>query len=72
MSTYFTASEAAAEARLSTAYLAKVRVSGGGCAFYKPNARTILYRRDEFEAWINSKRQLSTSASLSEGGQRNV
>ena len=63
---YVTPAEAAALMRLSQEYLAKLRVSGAGPAFYKLNSRTILYCAAEIENWLQSRRRMSTSAQPSQ------
>lgn len=52
--------QAAADYGLSTSWLAKLRLTGNGCAYRKVGKR-VLYRRDEFVSWIESHSQRSTS-----------
>ncbi len=50
----------AAYLSLSTQRLAKMRLSGGGPAFIKAG-RSILYRREDLDAWLKSLSRHSTS-----------
>lgn len=45
---------------LSTASLAQLRSHGTGPMYYKPTAKTILYRRSEVIAWIEDSARIST------------
>jgi predicted DNA-binding transcriptional regulator AlpA len=45
---------------LSKAALAQLRYLGTGPRFYKPTPRTVLYRRSEVLAWIESSAQMRT------------
>jgi hypothetical protein len=56
-----TAGEAAAYLRLSTSYVNKLRVEGGGPVFLKLS-RAVRYRQADLEAWISSRQHSSTSA----------
>lgn len=40
--------------------LAQLRHRGRGPRFYKPTARTVLYRRSEVIAWVESSAHVST------------
>jgi hypothetical protein len=51
---------AAAFLSLSTQRLAKWRLSGGGPKYCKVG-RSILYRRDDLEAWLSAHSRHSTS-----------
>ncbi|MEQ1811371.1 MAG: hypothetical protein ABL889_15680 [Terricaulis sp.] len=61
---YLTCKEASERTRLSQAYLAKLRHFGGSCPYYRANARTLLYRLDELDEWMEQRRFANTS-----GGQ---
>lgn len=58
---YLTCKEASQRTRLSEAYLAKLRHLGASCPYYKPNARTVLYRLDELDKWMEQRRLANTS-----------
>lgn len=45
---------------LSKAALGQLRYLGTGPRFYKPTPRTVLYRRSEVLAWIESSVQVRT------------
>lgn len=45
---------------LSASYMNKLRVSGDGPAFHKIGRR-VLYRRNDLEQWLNSRRFANTS-----------
>lgn len=45
---------------LSVQRLARMRLEGSGPTFIKLG-RTVLYRRNDLEAWLNSRRRRSTS-----------
>jgi predicted DNA-binding transcriptional regulator AlpA len=45
---------------LSTGALAQLRFHGTGPRYYKPTARTILYRRSEVIAWIEASARTQT------------
>lgn len=50
---------------LSVAALAQLRYTGQGPRFYKPTERTVLYKRDEVTAWVESTARTRTgTASL--------
>ena len=55
-----TCAEAARRTGLAVATLAKLRVTGGGPAFYKLGAR-VFYRGADLDAWIAARRRSSTS-----------
>jgi predicted DNA-binding transcriptional regulator AlpA len=42
--------------------LAQMRHTGKGPRFYKPTSRTVLYKRSEVIAWIDSSVRESTKA----------
>ena len=56
--------DAASFAGVSSAYLAKLRVSGGGPAFLKVHAHRVLYEVGDLRAFLASRRQQSTSAQV--------
>ena len=45
---------------ISTGALAQLRYTGRGPRFYKPTARTVLYKRSEVLAWIEASAQSKT------------
>ena len=45
---------------LSLNSLAQLRSHGTGPLYYKPTAKTILYRRSEVIAWIEESARIST------------
>ena len=45
---------------LSLNSLAQLRSHGTGPLYYKPTAKTILYRRSEVVAWIEESARIST------------
>ena len=47
---------------LSVQRLAKLRLEGGGPGFAKVG-RTVLYRRDDLDTWLQSRLRTSTSES---------
>lgn len=47
---------------LSIAALAQLRYQGRGPRFYKPTPRTVLYRRSEVMAWVESSAQTATGS----------
>lgn len=55
--------QAADEFGLSKSWLAKLRLSGNGPTYCKVGKR-IFYRRDEFQNWIVSHSQKSTSENI--------
>ena len=55
--------QAADEFGLSKSWLAKLRLTGNGPTYCKVGKR-ILYRRDEFQNWIESHAQKSTSENI--------
>jgi predicted site-specific integrase-resolvase len=52
--------EAAKYLSLSPSTLAKLRVSGNGPVYYKP-VRRVVYRREDLDAWLESRRARNTS-----------
>jgi excisionase family DNA binding protein len=54
------AQEAAARLGLGLSTLAKLRISGGGPAFYK-FGRRVLYDPKDLESWAMERRRNSTS-----------
>lgn len=42
-------------------HLAKMRFDGTGPAFFKPTARTVLYRASDIYSWLENHRCMSTS-----------
>ena len=53
--------EASAFLRVSKSFLDKLRVSGGGPEFIRLGARKVLYRKQDLEAWMRSRRFENTS-----------
>ncbi|CAN5180318.1 hypothetical protein BH11ACT2_BH11ACT2_20390 [soil metagenome] len=47
---------------LSVAALAQLRFHGTGPRFYKPTARTVLYKRSEVLAWIEASARMRTGS----------
>jgi excisionase family DNA binding protein len=58
--TLLTERDAAAMLRLSERTLQRLRVSGGGPAFYKCG-RLVRYREDDLSSWLASCSRKSTS-----------
>lgn len=58
---YLTTPEAAALLRCSKSYLDKLRVTGGGPAYFKPSGGKVLYRRSDLIDWIESRRHRATN-----------
>lgn len=57
---YLTTEKAAQISGLSASYLNKLRCFGGGSPYLKIG-RKCLYRRDQFEAWLDEHQRHSTS-----------
>ena len=55
------APDAAAYVGLSASTLAKMRLRGDGPPFIKAGAKIVLYAVAELDAWLASRRRLSTS-----------
>ena len=53
--------EAAAHLRVTTGYLAKLRVEGGGPRYVKLAPRVILYRLSDLRSYVESHLRTSTS-----------
>ena len=53
---------AAAFVGLSTSTLAKMRLRGDGPPYSKLTPRIVIYSTTDLDAWISSRRRLSTSA----------
>ncbi|HEX4058123.1 MAG TPA: hypothetical protein VHX87_07390 [Galbitalea sp.] len=49
---------------LSVAALAQLRYQGKGPRFYKPTARTVLYRPSEVVAWVEASAQTRTGSAV--------
>lgn len=58
--TVLTEKEVAKLFNLSTSYLQKKRMNGGGSPYYKVGGR-VYYRREEVEAYLTGTRHLSTA-----------
>jgi len=58
--TWMRPAEAAAYLRLSQPFLAKLRVTGGGCRFHKCG-KAVLYNRADLDAWAAARGRTSTS-----------
>ncbi|QOZ69154.1 helix-turn-helix domain-containing protein [Bradyrhizobium arachidis] len=61
MSNYLNTREAARHVRLSTATLERLRVKGGGPTYINPVPDRVVYRVDDLDAWMQSRRRSSTS-----------
>ncbi len=61
--------EAAAYCGSSKSTLEKLRLSGGGPKYLKLGRR-VVYDPDDLDAWLASKKRLSTSGVTSEHGGR--
>lgn len=59
---YLSTSQAAEVSGLSESYLNKLRSAGGGSPFLKIGRR-CLYRKDQFEQWLQTHQRSSTSGS---------
>lgn len=57
---YLSTEETAEHMRVSQSWLAKSRLSGEGPPFIKAG-RTVLYDLDDLDAWLSSKKRVSTS-----------
>lgn len=55
--------QAAQLTNVSKSYLDKLRVTGGGPAFYKIGRR-VGYRVRDLEEWLDARRQFSTSETV--------
>jgi predicted DNA-binding transcriptional regulator AlpA len=60
LTNFLNTNQAASEFGLSQSWLAKLRLTGSGPQYMKVGKR-VLYRRDEFERWIESHSRKSTS-----------
>lgn len=59
---YLNTRDAARYLGLSASLLNKLRVRGGGPAFFRmPGVRRVLYRLADLHAWASNGRRLSTS-----------
>jgi hypothetical protein len=45
------------------------RVRGGGCRYYKPTARKILYKKSDVIAWMERRSFTSTSEEKAENAR---
>ena len=61
MDEYLTDDEVAAVSRVSIGALAQRRYKGLPPRFLKPTPRTVLYRRSDVTAWLDSSAQTSTA-----------
>jgi hypothetical protein len=52
---------------LAPASLAQLRYTGKGPRFYKPTAKTVLYKRSEVLAWIEASAQTRTGTAALAG-----
>ncbi len=59
--TRITVSAAAEYTGLAESTLNKLRVTGGGPQFLKIAARRVVYDTNDLDAWLLSKRRLSTA-----------
>ena len=46
---------------LTRGHLAQLRYTGKGPKFYKPTPRTVLYRKNDILAWLESTAMTSTA-----------
>jgi predicted DNA-binding transcriptional regulator AlpA len=46
---------------LSVSTLEKLRLTGGGPAYYKSGPKIVVYRVEDLDAWLSSHRHTSTS-----------
>ena len=58
--TWLSRIEAATYLRISATSLAKMAVAGDGPPFYRPSRR-VLYRRNDLDQWVATRRCRSTS-----------
>jgi len=56
----FSTDQVASKLGLSTSYLSKLRLTGDGPEYIKAGKR-VLYRLEDIEGWICSKKRRSTS-----------
>jgi excisionase family DNA binding protein len=62
---YFDTKDAAALLGVSASTLNKLRLSGKGPAYYKPEGlRRVLYKKDELIRWLEAGRRRSTSPTI--------
>jgi predicted DNA-binding transcriptional regulator AlpA len=54
--------EASEISGFSVSALAQMRHTGKGPRYYKPTSRTVLYKRSELIAWVESSVRISTGA----------
>ena len=57
---YLSTAEASQFSRLSESYVSKLRSTGGGSPFLKIGRRCV-YRRDQFEKWLDAHQCNNTS-----------
>jgi hypothetical protein len=57
---------------LSVSTLEKLRLTGGGPAYYKSGPKIVVYRVEDLDAWLTARRRTSTSdnGSLAASGAR--
>jgi hypothetical protein len=53
--------QAAAYIGLSASTLEKLRLHGGGPAYYKSGPKIVLYETADLDAWLHARRRTSTS-----------
>jgi predicted DNA-binding transcriptional regulator AlpA len=58
---FITAEEAGSVLGITRGALAAMRYKGTGPKFYKPNKRTVYYRRSDIHAWIEASVRTSTA-----------
>lgn len=58
---YFTTAEAAEYVRSTMRHLQKLRQIGGGPVYSKLSHRTVLYRREDLDAWVAEGLRRNTS-----------
>lgn len=54
--------EVAALTRLRKNFLEKLRSTGGGPVYYKPNAKCCVYRLEDVLDWLEQRRRANTAA----------
>jgi predicted DNA-binding transcriptional regulator AlpA len=64
-----TVKEAAAFLHVSTSFLDKLRVKGGGPIYSKVGAK-VIYDAADLEAWIDLRKRVSTSAASAPAPRR--
>ena len=63
--------QAAAYVGLSTSTLEKFRLTGNGPIYQKAGPKIVVYRIEDLDAWLSTRRRTSTSDTGSVGGAIN-